>query len=154
MSETPPDLTTFLTDAEIAALRAGYDRAAMTRSVIGTVGRSFAGIVPLFEVLEAEIYDPAKMHPQDRQRVILALVAPRANAVTLSAHTYWALAEGLSLRDVYQVLAVAAFYAGVDAFAHCAFLLRNRTLPLLKELAAGGAPVPVQRVVHAIAALA
>jgi alkylhydroperoxidase/carboxymuconolactone decarboxylase family protein YurZ len=145
------DMTGYFTDEQLAALREGYDRDAMLRLAVGNVAQHYAGIAPLMEFFRAEIYDPEKMDPQHRQRCLLAILATKHHPLTLSVHVYWSLAEGLSLRDVYQVLLVAAAYAGVDAFATSAFTMKTKTLPLLAKLIeAGGEAVATPNVVRTL----
>lgn len=132
------DMTGFLTDAELTTLRAGYDREGMVKGATGAVARHYAGAAPLMQFFQSELYAPERMEPKDRQRCLLAILAPRGHALTLSVHVYWGLAEGLSLRDIYQVLLLTAAYSGIDAFATSAFILQKQTLPLLKSLMAEG----------------
>ncbi|MCB9548271.1 MAG: hypothetical protein H6706_20830 [Myxococcales bacterium] len=135
-----PDMTTFLSAAEVDRLRAGYDAAVMLAGSQAAVNQHYAGAAPLASFLGKSVYDPAVMAPTDRERCILTLLATKPHALTLGVHVYWGLAEGLSLRDVYQVFMVAAGYAGVDAYAVPAFLLQRRILPLLKHLAEADTP--------------
>ncbi|MEZ4474520.1 MAG: hypothetical protein R3F60_27770 [bacterium] len=150
---TAPDMTGYLADEEIGRLRMGYDRGVMLAASQGSVGDT-SPAAALVGFLGTAVYDADAMAPADRERCILALLATRPHALTLGVHVYWGLAEGLSLRDIYQVLVLAAGYAGVDAFAVPAFLLRGRILPLLKGLAAEGAPSTPQVLQALIGALA
>lgn len=150
---TTDDMTGFLTDEQLDALRRGYDRDVMLRAAVGNVAMHYAGIAPLMDFFRSEIYDPDKMDPQHRQRCLLAILATKHHPLTLSVHVYWSLAEGLSLRDVYQVLLVVAAYAGIDAFATSAFTLKVQTLPLLKRLIdEGGDAIATPNVVRALVA--
>jgi alkylhydroperoxidase/carboxymuconolactone decarboxylase family protein YurZ len=145
------DMTGFFSDAQLEALRRGYDRDAMLRLAVGNVAQHYAGMAPLMDFFRSEVYDPAKMDPQHRQRCLLALLATKHHPLTLSVHVYWSLAEGLSLRDVYQVLLVTAAYAGVDAFTTAAFTMKTKTLPLLARLLAeGGEAIGTPNVVRTL----
>lgn len=138
-----PLLTDLLTDAELTALRAGYDRKRMVEDVRTTLEVAWPDATPLVESVLVGFYLPQKggkwrMPPATRERVVLSLLANGAGQpFDVAAHVYWALMEKLSVQEVLDTILLTASYGGVARYTDN-FKLTAFVLGLLKGLVAEG----------------
>jgi len=129
------DVRRILTDEELERLREGYDRAAMWAGARRAVVMPFPPTERWLEFLGAELYDPERFEPRERERVLIGIFAGRPEEMTLSVHAYWGLAEGLSVEDIARTLALSGMYTGIGNYTLSMGILR-RTLVTLKDLCA------------------
>ncbi|MCB9526544.1 MAG: hypothetical protein H6702_24650 [Myxococcales bacterium] len=135
------ELLEILSDADLAALRAGYDytvmEAAFTASVIAPYGPGGAWVKAQTDHFYAlERMSGEGMAPVDRERCVLAILAPRGGT-ELAIHVYWGLALGLSVRDLLDIFFLAGTYGGVPAYKTGLDSLRA-VLPKLKAAVDAG----------------
>lgn len=137
------DLLTILSDADLAALRGGYDYAVMegafTASVINPYGPGGAWVKAQTDHFYAvERTGQASLAPIDREKCVLAILAPRGGT-ELAIHIYWGLALGLSVQAVLDIFFLAGTYSGVPAYKTGLDSLAA-VLPKLKAAVDDGTP--------------
>lgn len=152
-----PLMTELLTDAELAALRAGYDNDAIIADVRAKLEAAWPDATPLVESVLTGFYLPVKgkktfrMKPAVRERVVLALLANgQGQPYDVAVHMYWGLMEGLTVQEICDTLLLTASYGGVARYTDN-FKLLGFTLGLLKKLVATGT-TDAGAVVNAISA--
>lgn len=113
---TQADVTAILGPADLAALRAGYQPAAMNHATIARLAAAMPTAAPWLGAVMEQFYPGTVLAPRERELVLLAMLAARGGAFTLSIHVYWALAEGVSPAEIAQVLLLAGMYDGMSAY--------------------------------------
>lgn len=138
MSTPTEDLRTFLDDAEMAALRGGFDAAFMRDKVAGAM--LFAKFPPgkpyVQSVLDTS-YGGKPLCDRSRERIIMALLASHSETMTLAVHLYWGLMLGLSLEEVGHVLMLTGQYAGISAYTNGMAVLKKTCAAMRAQVAAG-----------------
>lgn len=143
------DLTTALGAADLEALRAGYQPAAMLAAATGTLGRMHAAGVPYTGAIGAAQYEGGPISPRDRERCLVALLAAQKERLTLAVHLYWGLMEGLSPEELAHTILLVGIYAGVPAYTAGLLVLQGTVAQLQAAVAAGEttSPAVLQRFV-------
>ncbi|MBX9606333.1 MAG: carboxymuconolactone decarboxylase family protein [Gammaproteobacteria bacterium] len=77
---------------------------------------------------------PLRLPAPGRERVLVALLASRGATSALAIHVYLALAHGVELGEIEDILLLVGAYAGIDHFVAAQDVLR-RTLTHLADLA-------------------
>src|SRR5262245_17499126 len=126
----------------LAALRATYNPAAMTAAEV----QSLAAIVPRFgpwnEGIAKTFYEPTgPMQGKDRERCLIALLASDGAALSLVIHVYRGLMEGLSPKEVVQIVGLVACYTGLPKLTFGIEVL-HRAFRVLEGLAATESRLP------------
>jgi alkylhydroperoxidase/carboxymuconolactone decarboxylase family protein YurZ len=105
-----------LSTEQLANLRGAYSRATMIEilssgmpSRCGRTGRYIDAIGSAFYGDGADT-----VAPKDRERCLIAILASRDAGLNLSLHIYLGLMEGLSPREIADIVFLAGIYTGVD----------------------------------------
>lgn len=122
-----------MSEAQIAAIRTGYSRAAVYESTAASLNGRFPPGTPYVNAILEMFYKPegARMEPGHRERVLIALLAAQAaGSIDIAIHIYWGIAEGLPLDEVLDVLALTGMYGGIDRYADNLGVFANATAVL------------------------
>jgi alkylhydroperoxidase/carboxymuconolactone decarboxylase family protein YurZ len=135
-----------ISQARIDALRASYEspagRAAMEASFRDVLPTLYDKSGPYVDVIFDLFYgalppdtktNRSQLSEQDRERVIIALLAEEKGELTLSLHIYIGLMVGLSPEEMANILLLAGVYVGVNRFAS-GMLVAATTLKILAEV--------------------
>lgn len=130
------DLTAILSPETLAALRKQYSPDFMLAASRGAVAAPHPASAPYVEAVIAGFYNPTRMPPRDRERVLVALLASQSNApsLLLAVHLYWGLMEGLTVADLADTLGLSGVYTGLGHYTAGLKTLRA-TLDTMVELA-------------------
>jgi hypothetical protein len=80
------------------------------------------------------------MAPKERERCLCVLYAgARRPSFALGVHAYWALMEGLEVRELADCVLLAGLYGGIDVVTDGMFVI-GETLKMLQKLADKGGP--------------
>ena len=149
MSSAPLDVTELLSADDLALLRTGYDRQAMNDVSSRTLVGRYRASADLVGAIMGHHYINSGLDPRSRELCLIALLAADGGPFTLAVHIYWGLAEGLSPKEVAEVVALTGSYCGVPRLANGLFTLQG-TMAVLKKLAANGEPVKSEAVLGAM----
>ncbi len=147
------DLTAILSPQTLGALRAQYSADFMLAASRGAVAAPHPSSAPIVEAVIAGFYDPKRMAPRDRERVLVAVLASQTIAPShlLAVHLYWAMMEGLTVADLADTLGLGGVYTGLAHYTAGLKTLRV-TLDALADLASKpGAHLDPASVVSALA---
>jgi len=140
------DIRTILTAEELATLQAGYSRAVMDTVATQAVAGPYPPVQGLVAFAADRFYPAGKsatvLAPADREKVLIGIFAAgRRPAFALAVHVYWALAEGVSIDEIGEIVTLSALYGGLDVQTDA---MRTITvaLVLLKAQAAAASTDP------------
>jgi alkylhydroperoxidase/carboxymuconolactone decarboxylase family protein YurZ len=132
------DLRTLLSDDDLAALRAAFDRDAISRAASDPFAVLYPPLDNWVKETSATFFERSEMAPRDRERCILVMLTINgAMPMSFAIHLYWALMEGLSIDDLCQTITLVAAYGGVPRVAFGMTILQG-TLNLLRGCVAAG----------------
>jgi alkylhydroperoxidase/carboxymuconolactone decarboxylase family protein YurZ len=134
----------YLSAPDIAKLKDGYKRDEMnallskllpriyapSHGYLDAISNTFLGDLPPDDPSHGQ---RTSLSLQDRERCIIALLAARAEGVTLGLHIYIALMEEISPEEIANIILLVGVYTGVDNVAR-GLLTEVDTLTALKEL--------------------
>jgi alkylhydroperoxidase/carboxymuconolactone decarboxylase family protein YurZ len=138
MSTPTEDLRTFLDDAELGALRGGFDPAFMRDKVAGAM--LFAKFPPGTAYVQAVLdttYSGSPLCDKTRERLLVALLASRNETMTLAVHLYWALMTGSTLDELGHVLLLAGQYAGISTYTNGMGILKKTCAAMRAQVLSG-----------------
>ena len=138
-------MSDWLTDDEIAVLKAGFNEDDMYRAMRNSMVAMYEPVSGATDYWHEELLNPANMDARDRQMLLISILAQHVSPMTLGTHVYWGVCVGLKPQEIYQTLLLTSFYAGINRFAEAGFILRDRTWKVLKQAAAlESPPTPMQ----------
>ena len=130
----------------------GRHRKAMTQAALEGVNQYSSRIEPWTTDMTNQVYNPSRrasqMAPMDRERCLIYGFTLESDFFPLAVHIYWGMVEGLSTRDVVDVLLTAYMYGGVQRWTLACTQLQELQLFLDELLTAvlipktGGTSVP------------
>ena len=131
------DIRNFLSDAQLAILRDGYDRATLDHVAVNVAATPYLDGAGMVQAIGEHLYTQAgqtgRMTPQQRERTLIGiLLATGSPSFAVAIHMYWGLMEELSITDVAEIVTLASAYSGVQTFTGGFFTMTAT----LKELAA------------------
>jgi alkylhydroperoxidase/carboxymuconolactone decarboxylase family protein YurZ len=83
---------------------------------------------------------PNRLSTEDRERIILALLASRGGGYTLAIHVYLALILNITPAEIANILLLTGIYTGISNFTNCLFEL-EKTLGMLRDRIDSGKPL-------------
>jgi alkylhydroperoxidase/carboxymuconolactone decarboxylase family protein YurZ len=142
MTDAFKEITQYLSDTRLQQLRAAYKR-----TDLGALGSPpkvvYPSSAPYVDVIGATFYTSLPDDPgpqprdtltvQDRERCLLALLCSRREDIELAIHVYLALMEGISIREIANVMLLAGMYTGIDNFNR-GLLVEAVTLQALESM--------------------
>lgn len=120
------DITTILTDAELASLRAGYSDAFMAAGARNALIARLPRCAPLIDADMDLFYradygsQPYEIGTDGREKVVLTALAVSGNWEMAGIHIYWALClpgQPLSPAQLGEVIMLAGTYSGVQVIS-------------------------------------
>jgi alkylhydroperoxidase/carboxymuconolactone decarboxylase family protein YurZ len=133
------ELTSILSEAELAALRAAYDPTTLLNANKSALARVYPRLLPWQTMVGSVFFQDSPLAPRDRELALITLLAHRSPDVALSDHIYWGLMEGVSVLEVCEVVGLTGQYCGMPTYTQ-AILTVFRTLTVLKRLATSADP--------------
>ena len=121
------DLRSILDEADVAKIRDGYSEDVMMGAARGDLVAVYPPIQGWFDHFFTELYDRELLQPRLRESAILAMMVGRPNAIPLAFHTYWGLAEGLSVEELLRIAMLSGTYTGIDKFNLAAATIYERS---------------------------
>lgn len=122
-----PDLTTYLTAAEIKTLRAGYSNADMQSAaraaLIAPYPRSTMFVNASIDSFFSDGYGdvPGELGPRGREQVVLGVLSAAQDWPNFNVHVYWGLCvkpKPLSPAEICEVVFLTSNYAGIDVHSN------------------------------------
>jgi hypothetical protein len=137
MTATTADLSAMLSPKTLLALRDAYAPDFMLKASRGAVAAPHPPGAGLVDWLITNLYDPARIEPAHRERVLVALLASQSvgPSFTLAVHLYWALMEGVGVTELVDLLCLSGVYTGLPHYAAAQDPMR-KTLGTMESLAA------------------
>jgi alkylhydroperoxidase/carboxymuconolactone decarboxylase family protein YurZ len=132
-------LTNMLTDAELAALRAGYDATALLDLKVSATAAAYPPHSAWAQATRDTFFAERALSARQRELCIIALLGFRAPTLSLATHVYAALMEGCSVAEVCEAIGLSGAYGGLPAYTE-AMAVVQRTLAAMKRVAAAPAP--------------
>ncbi len=131
------DLTTIVSAPTLDALRKEFSPDVMFAASRGAIVGPHPAAAGYVDWIITHLYDGKRLAPADRERTLVALIASQsvAPSLLLGVHLYWALAEGLSVAELCETLALAGVYTGLPHHTAGLGTLRT-TLEAVADLAA------------------
>jgi len=123
-----------ISDAEVARLRAGYDKHVFLEANRKAFSTAYPPLGPWADAAGALLSADTPIEPKVRELCLISLLAYRAPGLSLATHVYWGLMEGASVRQICHAATFAGCYGGFPTLA-ASLLAIKRTLSTLKQLA-------------------
>jgi alkylhydroperoxidase/carboxymuconolactone decarboxylase family protein YurZ len=126
-----------LSKHQLLALRDAYQRDTM----MGALSKGMPGIDArttqyIGDIRQAFFNNDSPMKPKDRERSLIAVLAARDAGFNLALHIYIGLMEGLTPREIADIIFLGGIYTGVDRISDGLGAL-VKTLAALKGLSDG-----------------
>lgn len=135
-NEHPYSVLEVLSTERLDALRAAYSRDAMNAGARGSLEGRFAGATPMAEALLGRYFETTdNLACDNRERVILGMLAMRRADAELAIHVYWGLMEGLSVAEIADIFVLTGGYMGISQYNNAVGVMHTVlcTLADLKE---------------------
>src|SRR5262245_48235092 len=124
-----------LSGEQLAILRDAYSkgRARMLQILSDTIPGRYDRTGGYLGAGKSAFYDDGAdtMAPKERERSLIAILASRDAGLNLAIHIYLGLMEGLSPREIADIILLAGVYTGVDRLSD-GIVAELRTLGILK----------------------
>jgi alkylhydroperoxidase/carboxymuconolactone decarboxylase family protein YurZ len=133
------ELTTIVSEADLAVLRAAYDPNTLLNANKAALARVYPRLLPWQTMLGSVFFQDSPLAPRDRELALISLLAHRSPDLALSDHIYWGLMEGVSVVEICEVVGLTGQYCGMPTYTQ-AVLTLFRTLTVLKRLATSADP--------------
>lgn len=132
-------METWLDDEQhLKVLRAAFDRGGMIRATGGLLDQINPAGAPYIDNMVSLLYSGDPVSHDDREKVLIAILAMRGEPLTLGIHLYWAMMEGMSLAQIGMTLLIVSGYAGVPVYTDAILTLKT-TCETLRDCVARGA---------------
>lgn len=128
------NLTTIVTDAELARVRAAYSSQSLLAANAGAFAEVYPRFAPWGETIGQLCYQTSPLPARDRELALITLLAHQSPGLSMSNHIYWGLMEGLTVVEVCEVIALVGCYCGLPTYTRSVLTLK-RTLQTLKKIA-------------------
>ena len=128
------NLTTIVTDSELARLRAAYSSESLLAANAGAFAEVYPRFAPWGETTGRLCFETSPLEARDRELALITLLAHRSPGLSMSNHVYWGLMEGLTVVEICEVVALVGCYCGLPTYTQGVLTLK-RTLQTLQRLA-------------------
>lgn len=130
-------ITTWLATEDLEALKKGFDHAGMIAATNGFLDFLNPVGAPYIDNMVNLLYTGDPVSHDDREKILIAILAMRGDPLTLAVHLYWGMMEGLTLAQVGMTLLIVSGYAGVPAYTQSLLTLKTTCQTLKGCIAAG-----------------
>jgi alkylhydroperoxidase/carboxymuconolactone decarboxylase family protein YurZ len=128
------NLTTIVTDEELARLRSAYSSDSLLAANAGAFAEVYPRFAPWGDTVGRLCFETSPLAARDRELALITLLAHRSPGLSMANHVYWGLMEGLTVIQVCEVIALVGCYCGLPTYTQGVLTLK-RTLQTLREVA-------------------
>ena len=112
------DISSILAPDKLAALRAAYDHDAMIAAEVEAISIVAPQLAGWNQQIGRTFFNTGgSLAPIQRERCLISIIAITGPPVSLCLHIYWGLMEGLSVRDLVDVIGLVGCYGGLPRAA-------------------------------------